>query len=80
MVQVNKIHTQTHQTFLFYQPLPFYGKNLNPHPFCKNFEKINSPHYMSTVIKININHTSETMQTFNPISFHAQKHLNVTFT
>ena len=26
------------QPFLFYQPLPFYGENLNSPPFFKNFE------------------------------------------
>ena len=53
---VNKLNTHTHKkhskrdnmkisdTPLLYQPLPFYGKNLKPFFFCKNFEKSTSHH------------------------------------
>ena len=51
--------------------------------FLQKFRKNQPPHpYINTVKKININsnHTLWTMQTFNPISFHALTQLNVTWT
>ena len=31
---------------LFYQPLPFYGKNMNSFPFLGKFQKLEHPHHL----------------------------------